>query len=93
MQTHPHSFRWRRQKTLAAFVRRADGGTLSRLLVQASILLATSRGNPTAILKEAATAYKVDTEAIATKIRQKLSGYFRDISMWDSESCQFWSRI
>lgn len=60
-------------KTLVATVRRADEGTLSRLLVEASILLASSRGNPTAILKDAATAYKVDTEAIATKVRQEIA--------------------
>ena len=52
-----------------AFLRRADEGTLSRLLVEASILLAASRGNPTTVLKEAATAYKVDTEAIASKVQ------------------------
>lgn len=40
---------------------RADEGTLSRLLVESSILLASSRGNPTTVLKDAATAYKVDT--------------------------------
>jgi len=33
-------------KTPTAFVRRADEGTLSRLLVEACILLASSRGNP-----------------------------------------------
>ncbi len=60
------------RKTLSAFLGRADEGTLSRLLVEASILLAASRGNATAILKDAATAYKVDTEAIATKVRQDL---------------------
>jgi len=60
-------------KTLTAFVRRADEGTLSRLLVETIILLASSRGNPTSILKEAATAYKVDTEAIATKVRQEFA--------------------
>ena len=60
-------------KTLAAFMRRADEGTLSRLMVEASILLASSRGNPTAILKEAAIAYKVDTEAIAVKVKQEFA--------------------
>jgi ParB family chromosome partitioning protein len=60
-------------KTLTAFLRRADEGTLSRLLVEASILLAASRGNATTILKDAATAYKVDTEAIATKVRQEFA--------------------
>jgi ParB family chromosome partitioning protein len=48
-------------KTLTAFLRRADKGTLFRLMVEASILLAASRGNPATVLKEAATAYKVDT--------------------------------
>ena len=73
-----HEFRQKRDdggigKTLTAFVRRADEGTLSRLLVEASILLASSRGNPTSILKEAATAYKVDTEAIALKVKQEFA--------------------
>ena len=58
---------------LTAFLRRADEGTLSRLMVEASILLASSRGNPTAILKDAATAYKVDTEAIAAKVKQEFA--------------------
>jgi hypothetical protein len=56
-----------------AMVRRADEGTLSRLLVEASILLAASHGNPSTILKEAAMAYKVDTEAIATKVKQEFA--------------------
>jgi hypothetical protein len=43
------------------------------LLVEASILLAASRGNATAILKDAANAYKVDTEAIATKVKQEFA--------------------
>jgi ParB family chromosome partitioning protein len=60
-------------KTLTAFFRRADEGMLSRLIVEASILLASSRGNPTTTLKEAATAYKVDTDAIATKVRQEFA--------------------
>lgn len=38
-----------------------------------SILLASSRGNPASILKEAATAYKVDTEAIALKVKQEFA--------------------
>jgi len=58
-------------KTLAAFIRRADEGMLSLLLVESSILLAASRGNPTTILRDAATAYKVDTEAIAVKVKQE----------------------
>jgi ParB family chromosome partitioning protein len=76
MLARQHGIRQKRDdggigKTLTAFIRRADEGTLSRLMVEASILLASSRGNPTAILKEAATAYKVDTEAIALKVKQE----------------------
>ena len=74
MLARQHGIRQKRDdggigKTLSAFVRRADEGTLSRLLVEASILLATSRGNPSAILKNAAITYKVDTEAITAKVR------------------------
>ena len=61
------------RKTLTAFLRRADEGTLSGLLVETSILLAASRGNATTIHKDAATAYKVDTEAIAIKVRQEFA--------------------
>jgi len=78
MLARQHGIRQKRDdggvgKTLTAFVLRADEGTLSRLLVEASILLASSRGNPTLILKDAATAYKVDTEAITTKVRQEFA--------------------
>lgn len=60
-------------KTLTAFLRRADEGTLSRLLVEVSILLAASRGNATSVLKDAAATYKVDIEAITTKVRQEFA--------------------
>jgi ParB family chromosome partitioning protein len=78
MLARQHGIRQKRDdggisKTLIAFVRRADEGTLSRLLVESSILLAASRGNPTTILKEAACAYKVDTDAIAAKVRQEFA--------------------
>jgi len=45
-------------KTLAAYIRRADEGTLSRLLVETSIFLAASRSNPATVLRDAACAYK-----------------------------------
>lgn len=61
------------RRTLTAFLRRADEGTLSRLLVETSILLAASRGNAIAILKDAATAYKVDTDAIATEVKHEFA--------------------
>src|SRR5262249_51379861 len=76
MLARQHGIRQKRddggvRKTFTTFVNRAGEGTLSRLLVEASILLAASRGNPTTVLKEAATTYKVDTDAITTKVKQE----------------------
>ncbi|MFC6645540.1 ParB/RepB/Spo0J family partition protein [Granulicella cerasi] len=76
--TRQHGIRQKRddgglQKTLSVFLRRADEGTLSRLLVETCILLAASRGNPSSVLKEAAIAYKVDTDGIASKVRQEFA--------------------
>jgi ParB family chromosome partitioning protein len=78
MLARQHGIRQKRddggvKKTLTAFVRRADEGTLSRLLVEASVLLAATRGNPSSVLKEAASAYKVDTDAIASKVKQEFA--------------------
>jgi len=60
-------------KTLTAFIRRADEGTLSRLLVETAILLAASRTNAATVLRDAASAYKVDTDAIALKVKQEFA--------------------
>jgi ParB family chromosome partitioning protein len=78
MLARQHGIRQKRDdggigKTLTVFLRRADEGTLSRLLVESSILLAASRGNPSTILKDAASAYKVDTDAIAAKVKQEFA--------------------
>ncbi len=58
-------------KLVAAFVRRADEGTLARLLVESTILLAASRTNAAVVLREAAAIYKVDTESVALKVKQE----------------------
>ena len=60
-------------KLFTAFLRRADEGTLSRLLVEVSVVLATGRSNGTNALREAATVYKVDTDAIALKVKQEFA--------------------
>ena len=60
-------------KAVAAYIRRSDEGTLSRLLVETSILLAASRSNPATVLRDAASAYKVDTEAITLKVKQEFA--------------------
>jgi len=61
------------KKAFAAYLRRADEGMLSRALVESGILLAATRGNPSAVLNDAATTYKVDTDAIAAKVRQEFA--------------------
>ena len=76
MLARQHGIRQKREdggikKTLAAFIHRADEGTLSRLVVETSILLAASRSNPATVLRDAASAYKVDTDAIALKVKQE----------------------
>ena len=60
-------------KTFATLLRRPDEGTLSRLIVQTTILLATSRANPATVFRDAATTYKVNTDAIALKVKQEFA--------------------
>ncbi|HEV2647273.1 MAG TPA: chromosome partitioning protein ParB, partial [Acidobacteriaceae bacterium] len=60
-------------KLFTAFLRRADEGTLSRLLVEVSVILASGRTNGTSALRDAATTYKVDTDAIALKVKQEFA--------------------
>jgi ParB family chromosome partitioning protein len=78
MLARQHGIRQKRDdggigKTVSAFIRRADEGTLSRLLVESSILLAASRSNPAGVLRDAASTYKVDTDAIALKVKQEFA--------------------
>ncbi|HTV56570.1 MAG TPA: ParB/RepB/Spo0J family partition protein [Terriglobia bacterium] len=61
------------KKGFLAFARRADEGTLSRLVIEASVLLAASHGNSAAVLKDAATSYKVDIDTIAAKVQQEFA--------------------
>ncbi len=60
-------------KTFSAFLRRADEGTLSRLVVESSIMLAAARTNSAVVLRDAASTYKVDTDAIALKVKQEFA--------------------
>src|ERR1700744_5637306 len=54
-------------------LKRDDGGTHSRLLVESRILLTASRSNPAAALKDAAAAYMVNTDAIALKVKHEFA--------------------
>ena len=61
-------------KLLTAFVRQADEGILNRLTVEIVILLsARSQSDGGKALKAAAQAYKVDTDAIALKVKQEFA--------------------
>jgi len=47
--------------------------TLSRLLVEATILIAAAYTNAAVVLRDAAAIYKVDTNAIALKVKQEFA--------------------
>jgi ParB family chromosome partitioning protein len=56
-------------KLFSAFLRRSEESVLGRIMVELTIVLAAARSNAPAVLKEAATIYKVDTDAIQAKVR------------------------
>jgi ParB family chromosome partitioning protein len=61
-------------KLLTAFVRKADESALGRLIVE-SVILLSARTQPDGgkMLRAAAQVYKVDTDAIALKVKQEFS--------------------
>ena len=60
-------------KLFATYLRRAEESTLGSVLVELSILLTAARQQTTQVLNEAATFYKVDTDAIAAKVKQEFA--------------------
>jgi hypothetical protein len=60
-------------KMFAAYLRRAEESALGRITVELTIVLAASRSNPPQVLKDAAAVYKVDTDAIASKVKQEFA--------------------
>ena len=59
---------------LTAFLRKADEGVIGKLIVEAVILLSASKQSDGAkVLRAAAQAYKVDTDAIALKVKQEFA--------------------
>jgi ParB family chromosome partitioning protein len=61
-------------KLLAAFLRKADEGAIGKLIVEAVILLSASKqADGGKVLRAAAQAYKVDTDAIALKVKQEFA--------------------
>jgi ParB family chromosome partitioning protein len=60
-------------KLFVTYLRRAEESVLGSVLVQLSLVLAASRQNGANILREAATLYKVDADAIALKVKQEFA--------------------
>ncbi len=61
-------------KLFAAFIRKADEGTLGRILVELSILQTLhSQSDSSKALREAAELYKVDVAAITAKVKQEFA--------------------
>jgi ParB family chromosome partitioning protein len=62
------------EKLLAAFLPKAEESILGRILVQTVVLLSMRTEADTArVLREAAQAYKVDTDVIAAKVKQEFA--------------------
>jgi hypothetical protein len=60
-------------KLFAAYLRRVEESALGRIMVELTIVLAASRSNPPQMLKDAAAVYKVDIDAIASKVKQEFA--------------------
>ncbi len=61
-------------KLLTTFVRKADEGTIGKLIIEAVILLsARSQSDGGKALRAAAQAYSVDTDAVALKVKQEFA--------------------
>jgi ParB family chromosome partitioning protein len=58
-------------KLFVAYLRRAEESLLGGVLVELTILHAAMRQNATQVLRDAATAYKVDVDAIGLKVKQE----------------------
>ena len=59
---------------ITAFVRKADESTVGKLIVEAVILLsARSQSDGGKVLRAAAQAYGVDTDAVALKVKQEFA--------------------
>ena len=60
-------------KLFAAYLRRAEESALGSMLIELTILLSATRSNSAQVLSDAAAAYKVDTDAIALKVKQEFA--------------------
>lgn len=61
------------RKMFAVYLRRAEESVLGSVLVELTILLTSAHQQTTQVLKDAAALYKVDTDAIAAKVKQEFA--------------------
>ena len=64
-------------KLFDAYLRRAEESVLGSVLVELTVLLAVARQQTAQVLNEAATLYKVDTDAIAAKVKQEFAEKYK----------------
>jgi len=60
-------------KLFAAYVHRTEESALGGVLVELTILLTAARQQTAQVLRDAAAVYKVDTDAIAAKVKQEFA--------------------
>jgi ParB family transcriptional regulator, chromosome partitioning protein len=61
-------------KLLSTFVRKTDEGTIGKLIIEAVILLsAKSHSDGGKVLRAAAQAYGVDSDAVALRVKQEFA--------------------
>ena len=60
-------------KLFATYLRRAEESVLGSVLVELTILLTAARQQTAQVLNDAAALYKVDTDAIAAKVKQEFA--------------------
>jgi ParB family chromosome partitioning protein len=58
---------------LQTYLCRAEESSLGSILVELTIVLSAARNNGAQVLRDAASAYKVDTDAIALKVKQEFA--------------------
>ena len=60
-------------KQFVTYLRRAEESELGRLLVELTILQSATRQNAAQVLRDAATTYKVDLDAIVQQVKQEFA--------------------
>ena len=74
----PDVTKWKDREFLGCH--REDGQGLPQNMVEATIMLETARTNPASVLRDAANFYKVDTDAIALKVKLEFTAKEKAIS-------------